>query len=108
MAFRGIALAIGCCGAAVVFAGSGSGARTAHADSPQVIAGVTPAVVADGSAVQTGETSDSATLSLNVGLAVRDSSGLDALIAAASDPSSPQYGHYLTHDAVHGGLRADW
>jgi hypothetical protein len=76
MALGRIALAIGCCGAAVVFVATGS----------------TPLVVSDGSAVQTGEMSDSATLKLNVGLAVRDSAGLDALIAAASDPSSRSTG----------------
>ena len=36
-------------------------------------------------------------LRLNVGLAVHDSAGLDALIRAASTPGSPQYGHYLTN-----------
>ncbi len=92
MALGRIALAIGCCGAAVVFVATGSGARSVHAVEPNVIAGVTPLVVSDGSAVQTGEMSDSATLKLNVGLAVRDSAGLDALIAAASDPSSRSTG----------------
>jgi kumamolisin len=37
-----------------------------------------------------------AVLSLNVGLDVRNSSGLDAVIRAASTPGSRDFGHYLT------------
>jgi len=36
-------------------------------------------------------------LTLNVGRAVRDPAALDGVIAAASDPASPEYGHYLTN-----------
>jgi len=71
----------------------------ASSDAPPMQAlAVTPSVVSDGSATVTGDMSDSSTLQLNVGLGVRDSDALDALIAAASTPGSPDYGDYLTHD----------
>jgi kumamolisin len=73
----------------------GSGA--AHAAATKPIKGDTPAPVAQGKATAHGHHNGADVLRLNVGLAVRDSSGLDALIRAASTPGSPQYGHYLTN-----------
>ena len=55
-----------------------------------------PAVVTGGQATLQGRFSASALLHINVGLAVRNSHQLDQLIAAASTPGNPQYGHYLT------------
>jgi kumamolisin len=56
-----------------------------------------PAPVANGTAVLKGKHAASAALTLNVGLAPRDSGRLDEVIAAASTPGSPEYGHYLTN-----------
>src|ERR1700746_296553 len=73
-----------------------AGTSTARStDKP--IADNTPAVVAQGKAQNRGRHNGNELFTLNVGLAVRDSSGLDALIKAASSPGSPQYGHYLTN-----------
>ncbi len=65
---------------------------------PRVLAGQTPDVVVKGRAVLRGHHDPAALLTLNIGLKVRDSAGLDALIAAAGDPANPAYGHYLTND----------
>ncbi|HEX3873381.1 MAG TPA: Ig-like domain repeat protein [Solirubrobacteraceae bacterium] len=61
------------------------------------VANDTPPPVAAGTAVALGAVAPSTGLDLNVGLGVRDPAGLDALIAAASTPGSPSYGHYLTN-----------
>lgn len=61
------------------------------------IARNTPAVVAQGQARNHGRHNGNDLFSLNVGLAVRNSAGLDALIRAASTPGNAQYGHYLTN-----------
>jgi len=73
-------------------------ARDARAAAPprRALQGQTPAVVVDGSATAHGQQDPTAPLTLNIGLAAHDSAALDALIAAASDPASPSYGHYLT------------
>jgi hypothetical protein len=85
-----VAAAVGGLGSA-----QASTARLNHAaDRP--IAGDTPAAVAQGRAQAAGRHRATAVLRLNVGLGVRDSAGLDALIAAAATPGNPQYGHYLT------------
>src|SRR5690242_8477310 len=57
----------------------------------------TPAPVAKGQARNRGRHNGNDVLTLNVGLAVRNSAGLDALINAARTPGSSQYGHYLTN-----------
>jgi len=62
----------------------------------RTLAGQTPVIVLDGAATLRSHHDPAASLTLNIGLAVRDSAALDGLIAAASDPASPQYGHYLT------------
>jgi hypothetical protein len=61
------------------------------------IARDTPAVVAQGAAKGRGHHDGNAVLSVNVGLTVRNSAGLDALIQAARTPASPSYGHFLTN-----------
>src|SRR3954447_3345868 len=66
------------------------------ADKP--IARDTPFFVAQGQAQNHGRHNGNATLTVNVGLAPRDSSALDARIRAASTPGSSQYGHYLTNE----------
>jgi len=72
--------------------------RAAAAAPPRrALAGQTPAVVADGVATRRGHHDPAAPLTLNIGLAVRDAAALDGVIAAASDPASPEYGHYLTN-----------
>ncbi len=74
---------------------SASGAQQ-PAPTANVIAGDTPGIVATGAAPQTGAVAPSAVLKVNVGLAVRNSAQLDALIQAAGTPGSPTYGQYLT------------
>ncbi len=72
----------------------------AHASTPppRILAGQTPDVVVHGGVTLRGQHAAGALLTLDIGLTVRDSAALDALIAAASDPSNPSYGHYLTND----------
>ena len=68
-----------------------------HAGTRQkLVAGDTPRAVAQGKAHLHGRHNPNAVFRLNVGLRVRDSAGLDALIRAASTPGSRDYGHYLT------------
>jgi hypothetical protein len=59
--------------------------------------GNTPPPVALGRASLLGRHDVNAVLRLNVGLAVRNSAQLDAVIRAASTPGSRRYGHYLTN-----------
>jgi kumamolisin len=59
--------------------------------------GNTPAVVSHGHATLHGAHNRNSTLTLNVGLDVRNSAALDSLIKAASTPGNPGYGHYLTN-----------
>src|SRR5579872_2791880 len=68
-----------------------------HAASPvRTLAQQTPDVVVHGAAALTGHHNPADTLTLDIGLAVRDSADLDAAIAAASNPASPSYGQYVT------------
>jgi kumamolisin len=46
--------------------------------------------------IPTGTVASGKRMSLTVGLAVRDQAGLNAFVAAVSDPRSPLYRHYLT------------
>jgi kumamolisin len=57
----------------------------------------TPAAVAQGQASLLGDYDTNTVLNINVGLAVREPEQLNELIAAASTPGSPDYGHYLTN-----------
>ena len=61
-----------------------------------VLAGQTPNAVVRGAATQRVHHSPNAVLTLHIGLGVHNSAAIDALIAAASKRSNPQYGHYLT------------
>jgi kumamolisin len=54
---------------------------------------VAPAVVGR---TATGPVAPNTRLSLTLGLAVQDRAGLNAFVAAVSDPKSPLYKHYLT------------
>jgi kumamolisin len=63
----------------------------------RALGGSTPSVVAQDRARLTGEYAPNAVLSINVGLAERDSSQLNEVILGASTPGSPEYGHYLTN-----------
>jgi kumamolisin len=56
----------------------------------------TPIPVVRGQASFRAHQNPNSILKLNVGLDVRNSAQLDALITAASTPGSPGYGHYLT------------
>jgi hypothetical protein len=56
----------------------------------------TPLPVARGHASFHAHQNPNSTLKLNVGLDVRNSAQLDALITAASTPGNPRYGHYLS------------
>ena len=87
----------------VVAAAAAFGLAAAHAGvvrhagmRQKLVAGDTPRAVARGKAHLDGGHNPNAVLRLNVGLRVRDSAGLDALIRAASTPGSPEYSHYLT------------
>jgi len=72
-----------------------------HASEPprRTLVAQTPDVVARGAAIVRGHYDPNAPLTLDIGLGVHNSSDLDAIIAAASDPASPQYRHYLSNDA---------
>jgi hypothetical protein len=62
----------------------------------KTVAGEVPPPVAQLVASSRGAHLASATLSLNVNLTVRESTKLQEVIAAASTPGSPSYGHYLS------------
>jgi kumamolisin len=59
------------------------------------LAGQTPNAVIRGAATQRAHHSPNAVLTLHIGLGVHNAAAIDALIAAASNRSNPQYGHYL-------------
>ena len=86
--------AVGVSGLASAQAATGRNARALQ----KPIAGDTPAVVAQGAAHGRGHHNGNAVLSVNVGLAVRDSAGLDQLIQEQRTPGSPEYGRFLTLD----------
>jgi len=73
--------------------------RGVRADTPpaHALAAQTPDAVTHGAATMVRHHDPNSTLTLDIGLAVRDAAGLDALIATANDPASSQYGHYLTN-----------
>ena len=96
MAFRLCGLALICCSVVCASAGASAGSVRSHAMTASLIAGDTPKVVANGKAMRVGAVSGSAQLRLNVGLAIRKSAQLDALIKAASTPGNPNYGHYIS------------
>ncbi|HEY8764394.1 MAG TPA: Ig-like domain repeat protein [Solirubrobacteraceae bacterium] len=81
---------------ALAVAAAGANANAGPGSNARLLRGDVPALVASGRAAGHGHHAGADVLDVNVGLGVRDSSGLDALIAAASTPGNPQYGHYLT------------
>lgn len=68
--------------------------------SPPVseIKGDRPAPVAQGTAHLDSHHDPNHVLRINVGLAIRDSDGLDRLIRSTRMPGNPQYGRYLTNE----------
>jgi len=76
----------------------GSSLTAARAASGPVrpLVGQTPDAVTQGKATLRGHHNSDAALTLNISLGVHNSAQLDAIIATASSPLSPQYGHYLT------------
>src|SRR5207244_1397206 len=94
------ALLTGSVAAALILASIGSmPTRGVHASPPppRTLTGQTPDVVVHGTPTLRGHHDPNAALTLDIGLGVHNPAQLDALIAAASDPASPQYGHYLTN-----------
>src|SRR5919202_1170300 len=85
-------------GVAILVPALSSRALGAQPSSPprHALAGQTPNAVVRGAATQHAHHSPNAVLTLHIGLGVHNSAAIDALIAAASNRSSPQYGHYLT------------
>jgi hypothetical protein len=88
---------LGTLGAWFLSAQGATGVTRATAAAPNLVNGDTPAPVAHGKANALGRHNGGAVFQINVGLAVRDSSGLDQLISDASTPGNPQYGHFLTN-----------
>jgi len=83
---------------ALVGARADAAATTLASPPPRLLRGQTPMVVSRGAAVRRGPHAPDSALTLTIGLGVRNAAALDAVIAAASDPASPWYGHYLTRD----------
>src|SRR4051794_8765242 len=98
------------CGLATVFLAAGASvaansapamadpgaSRQVSASAPKVV-GAAPRSVAAHAAMAGNRHDPDAVLSLNIGLEIRNSAELDRVIAAASTPGNPAYGHYLTH-----------
>ena len=84
---------LGACLAVLAFAAFSASA--AAAGSVRAIS-ETPTPVASGAAEVVGAHPAASTLTLNVDLTVRNQAGLRAVIAAAGNPASPDYGDYLT------------
>ncbi|MDQ1465929.1 MAG: hypothetical protein QOH10_344 [Actinomycetota bacterium] len=86
--------------AVVAMPASGASSTIRPASVPRAtgskVAGETPRPVASHAVVPLRRHDPDAVLSLNIGLAVRNSAQLDEVIRAASTPGSPAYGHYLT------------
>jgi kumamolisin len=81
------------------FATRAADALPATSPTPAVtskLVGDTPQPVAAHAVAPLNRHDANAVLSLNVGLAVHNSDGLDSLIRAASTPGNPAYGHYLS------------
>jgi Pro-kumamolisin, activation domain len=75
------------------------GARAlAETSSPRVLPGHVPEIVANGEAIRLGQHSAIALLPIAVSLPLRNTAALNSFLASVSDPSSPNYHHYLTQD----------
>jgi subtilase family serine protease len=81
----------------VAFAAAGAGAGVARADDPPTTVPGTAAPDLS-AATRTADAPTSAPVSVAVTLPLRHADQLQQLIAAVSDPASPQYGQYLTAD----------
>jgi subtilase family serine protease len=68
----------------------------ASSPSPKTMAGTVPEVVSHGHAQANALHDPSAPVHLAIVLPLRNQSGLDAFLAQANDPQSPQYHHYLS------------
>jgi subtilase family serine protease len=64
--------------------------------SPQTIPGAVPAIVARGGAQLLGRHDSTDTITLAVGLRLRNSDALDTYLQQLNDPTSPHYRQYLT------------
>jgi subtilase family serine protease len=92
--------AVGVAASAPALGASGPGPAAKSVGSKIVgskIVGTTPRAVSADAVVATRPHDATAVLTLNLGLAVRNSADLDARIRAASTPGDPGYGHYLTN-----------
>lgn len=65
---------------------------------PRVLTGDVPDVVRSGDAQLISPVDGSTTISLAIGLAVRDPQGLQQFVQDVNDPASPQFGQYLSQD----------
>ncbi len=74
-----------------------SGNAAAAGGKRAVVPDVKPAWATSARATGTAPTSQS--VSIRVGLKMRDQAGAEGLVRDLSDPSSPRYGHYLTPKA---------
>ncbi len=95
-------------GAAVLLslAGSFAAAQQTALLTPQV-----PDIVSNGQAVAVGALASSSTLQLALHFPVRNQAQLDRLLQQIYDPSSPNYGHYLSveeYTAQFGPTQADY
>jgi uncharacterized repeat protein (TIGR01451 family) len=68
--------------------GAVTGAKTLHGHVPPVVAQLT----------KTGDLAATNDLHLAIGLQLRNTEALDALLSQVSDPASPSYGQYLSTD----------
>jgi len=94
---RGRMLACALLSALVITALGATQGRAAPPPNGHALTGQTPDVVAQGKAKLRGHHKADDLLTLNIGQAVHNSSGLDAFIAAVSDRRNPLYKHYLTN-----------
>ena len=78
--------------------GASSSANTSPARSAPALAATVPQQVRDGSATLVGKHAASDTLVVLFMLPFKDQAGLEAFLADVSNPTSPNYQHYLTLD----------
>lgn len=70
----------------------------AAAPGPKTLNGHVPDVVAQGHATLIGPHGGADVISIAVGLALPDPSGLEQFLQTVNDPTSPRYHHFLTQD----------
>ena len=91
--------------AAFIAIGGLAAAARADENTPTTVPGT--ARRTRSTATRTDDAPAAAPVSVAVTLPLRNAGQLQQLIAAVSDPASPQYGQYLTPDAVRRAVRAD-